>query len=73
MLSIFSFFFRRGREEEDVPTREEVDWETYWETGIKYCSYASISALHNVTWLLSVFWNIIIISKFLTLRIIFLP
>lgn len=32
MLSIFCFFFRRGREEEDVPTREEVDWETCWET-----------------------------------------
>lgn len=32
MLSIFCFFFRRGREEEDVPTREEVDCETCWET-----------------------------------------
>lgn len=28
MLSIFCFFFRRGREDEDVPTREEVDCET---------------------------------------------
>jgi hypothetical protein len=29
MLSIFCFFFRRGRDEEEVPTREEVDWDTW--------------------------------------------
>ena len=34
MFSIFCFFFRRGREEEDVPTREEVDWETYRKRGL---------------------------------------
>lgn len=34
MLSIFCFFFRRGREDEDVPTREEVDCETFWETDV---------------------------------------
>lgn len=28
MLSIFCFFFRRDREDEDVPTREDVDCET---------------------------------------------
>lgn len=28
MLSIFCFFLSRGREEEAVPTREEVDWDT---------------------------------------------
>lgn len=40
MLSIFCFFFRRGREEEDVPTRDEVDWETWWNIVLfKYYSF----------------------------------
>lgn len=33
MLIIFCFFFRRSRDDDDVPTREEVDWETFGENG----------------------------------------
>lgn len=52
MLSIFCFFFRRGRveeeEEEDTPTSEEVDWETCQNMGVKVCSDADVYLFKNM-------------------------